>query len=70
MRGVPVAQRIGGSAMSAAAGAGTARDDARVPWGDVLMSAVAAVSWALIGMAGTAVMNIICCYCGALSTSS
>ncbi|GHC56096.1 hypothetical protein GCM10010309_14420 [Streptomyces violaceochromogenes] len=58
MRGVPVAQRIGGSAMSAAAGAGTARDDARVPWGDVLMSAVAAVSWALIGMAGTAALGL------------
>ncbi|MFD5950226.1 streptophobe family protein, partial [Streptomyces collinus] len=44
--------------MSAAAGAGTARDDARVPWGDVLMSAVAAVSWALIGMAGTAALGL------------
>ncbi len=58
MRGVPAAQRIGGSAMSAAAGAGTAKDDARVPWGDVLMSAVAAVSWALIGMAGTAALGL------------
>nr|WP_248501598.1 streptophobe family protein [Streptomyces sp. D2-8] len=44
--------------MSAAAGAGTTRDDARVPWGDVLMSAVAAVSWALIGMAGTAALGL------------
>ncbi|MFJ4238993.1 streptophobe family protein [Streptomyces iakyrus] len=44
--------------MSAAAGAGTAKDDARVPWGDVLMSAVAAVSWALIGMAGTAALGL------------
>ncbi|MFI8892772.1 streptophobe family protein [Streptomyces paradoxus] len=44
--------------MSAAAGAGTARDDVRVPWGDVLMSAVAAVSWALIGMAGTAALGL------------
>ncbi|MFI2631182.1 streptophobe family protein [Streptomyces collinus] len=44
--------------MSAAAGAGTARDDARLPWGDVLMSAVAAVSWALIGMAGTAALGL------------
>ncbi|WP_219728397.1 streptophobe family protein, partial [Streptomyces cahuitamycinicus] len=41
-----------------AAGAGTARDGARVPWGDVLMSAVAAVSWALIGMAGTAALGL------------
>nr|WP_237304885.1 streptophobe family protein [Streptomyces qaidamensis] len=44
--------------MSAAAGAGTAKDDTRVPWGDVLMSAVAAVSWALIGMAGTAALGL------------
>ena len=58
MHGVPAAQRIGGSAMGAAARAGTARDDVRVPWGDVLMSAVAAVSWALIGMAGTAALGL------------
>ncbi|MFE7902774.1 streptophobe family protein [Streptomyces sp. NPDC057424] len=44
--------------MGAGAEAGTARDDARVPWGDVLMSAVAAVSWALIGMAGTAALGL------------
>ncbi|WMD07872.1 streptophobe family protein [Streptomyces sp. FXY-T5] len=44
--------------MSAAAGAETVRDDTRVPWGDVLMSAVAAVSWALIGMAGTAALGL------------
>ncbi|MFF8936476.1 streptophobe family protein [Streptomyces paradoxus] len=44
--------------MSAAAGAGTATDDVRLPWGDVLMSAVAAVSWALIGMAGTAALGL------------
>ncbi|MFD5339649.1 streptophobe family protein [Streptomyces hawaiiensis] len=44
--------------MSAAARVGTARDDERVPWGDVLMSAVAAVSWALIGMAGTAALGL------------
>ncbi|MER5305301.1 streptophobe family protein [Streptomyces lasiicapitis] len=30
----------------------------RVPWGDVLISAVAAVSWALIGMAGTAALGL------------
>ncbi|MGA4842813.1 streptophobe family protein [Streptomyces sp. G45] len=35
-------------------------EDARrgVPWGDVLLSAVAAVSWALIGMAGTAALGL------------
>ncbi|MFF1705935.1 streptophobe family protein [Streptomyces sp. NPDC058252] len=33
--------------------------DARsVPWGDVLLSAVASVSWALIGMAGTAALGL------------
>ncbi|MGZ3098372.1 streptophobe family protein [Streptomyces sp. H72] len=31
---------------------------ARVPWGDVLMSAIASVSWALIGMAGTAALGL------------
>ncbi|SMQ15344.1 hypothetical protein SAMN06272771_1673 [Streptomyces sp. Ag82_O1-12] len=44
--------------MSTAAGVETARDGARVPWGDVLMSAVAAVSWALIGMAGAAALGL------------
>ncbi|MGW0614527.1 streptophobe family protein [Streptomyces sp. NPDC002788] len=44
--------------MGAATEVGPARDDARVPWGDVLMSAVAAVSWALIGMAGTAALGL------------
>uniref|UniRef100_UPI0031DDAE3E streptophobe family protein n=1 Tax=Streptomyces hawaiiensis TaxID=67305 RepID=UPI0031DDAE3E len=44
--------------MSAAAGVETARGQARVPWGDVVMSAVAAVSWALIGMAGTAALGL------------
>ncbi|MBN0048962.1 hypothetical protein JS756_33745 [Streptomyces actuosus] len=29
-----------------------------VPWGDVVLSAVAAVSWALIGMAGTAALGL------------
>ncbi|WP_320784933.1 streptophobe family protein [Streptomyces sp. CRN 30] len=29
-----------------------------LPWGDVLLSAVAAVSWALIGMAGTAALGL------------
>ncbi|MGW5133275.1 streptophobe family protein [Streptomyces sp. NPDC004135] len=44
--------------MGAATAAESARDGARVPWGDVLMSAVAAVSWALIGMAGTAALGL------------
>ncbi|MFF7895547.1 streptophobe family protein [Streptomyces sp. NPDC007907] len=44
--------------MGAAGEAGTAKGHARVPWGDVLMSAVAAVSWALIGMAGTAALGL------------
>ncbi|MFH8898652.1 streptophobe family protein [Streptomyces coeruleorubidus] len=44
--------------MSAGTGVGTARDGTRVPWTDVLMSAVAAVSWALIGMAGTAALGL------------
>ncbi|CCK31105.1 hypothetical protein BN159_6726 [Streptomyces davaonensis JCM 4913] len=30
----------------------------RVPWVDVLLSAIAAVSWALIGMAGTAALGL------------
>ncbi|MET7295122.1 streptophobe family protein [Streptomyces griseoloalbus] len=44
--------------MGAATDVGTAAHDARVPWGDVVMSAVAAVSWALIGMAGTAALGL------------
>ncbi|WP_346138855.1 streptophobe family protein [Streptomyces coeruleofuscus] len=44
--------------MGAGTGVGTARDGTRVPWTDVLMSAVAAVSWALIGMAGTAALGL------------
>ncbi|MFE4702352.1 streptophobe family protein [Streptomyces sp. NPDC056738] len=30
----------------------------RTPWGDVLLSAIASVSWALIGMAGTAALGL------------
>ncbi|MCP8712760.1 streptophobe family protein, partial [Streptomyces sp. AC04842] len=43
--------------MSTATGAGPGRDSG-VPWADVVMSAVAAVSWALIGMAGTAALGL------------
>lgn len=58
MRGHLAAERIGGSAMSAATGVGTAGHGTRVPWVDVVMSAVAGVSWALIGMAGTAALGL------------
>ncbi|MEU6178282.1 streptophobe family protein [Streptomyces coeruleorubidus] len=44
--------------MGAGTGVGSARDGTRVPWVDVLMSAVAAVSWALIGMASTAALAL------------
>ncbi|WP_037845167.1 streptophobe family protein [Streptomyces sp. NRRL S-455] len=44
--------------MGAATDAGSVRGAARLPWGDVLMSAVAAVSWALVGMAGTAALGL------------
>ncbi|MEU6607949.1 streptophobe family protein [Streptomyces shenzhenensis] len=39
-------------------GVGTGRHGGRLPWGDVLLSAIAAVSWALIGMAGTAALGL------------
>ncbi|MFC5671022.1 streptophobe family protein [Streptomyces incanus] len=44
--------------MSTATGVGTAGHGTRVPWVDVVMSAVAGVSWALIGMAGTAALGL------------
>ncbi|MFJ9669130.1 streptophobe family protein [Streptomyces sp. NPDC101219] len=44
--------------MSAATSAGAAPRSARVPWVDVVVSAVAAVSWALIAMAGTAALGL------------
>ncbi|MFB7331468.1 streptophobe family protein [Streptomyces adustus] len=47
--------------MSAGTGVGTGgnvRPGTGVPWGDVLLSAIAAVSWALIGMAGTAALGL------------
>ncbi|MFE9024304.1 streptophobe family protein [Streptomyces sp. NPDC007808] len=44
--------------MSASRNVETARRDTRLPWGDVLLSAIAAVSWALIGMAGTAALGL------------
>ncbi|MCZ9352120.1 streptophobe family protein [Streptomyces mutabilis] len=44
--------------MSASTSVGTDGYGTRVPWGDVLMSAIASVSWALIGMAGTAALGL------------
>ncbi|MCC8334335.1 streptophobe family protein [Streptomyces sp. R1] len=44
--------------MSASTSVGTEGYGTRVPWGDVLLSAIASVSWALIGMAGTAVLGL------------
>ncbi|MFB7655552.1 MULTISPECIES: streptophobe family protein [unclassified Streptomyces] len=44
--------------MSACTSVGSEGYAARVPWGDVLLSAIAAVSWALIGMAGTAALGL------------
>ncbi|MFD7438551.1 streptophobe family protein [Streptomyces sp. NPDC059861] len=54
MRGGDAVPRIGGSAVSVEkAGYG-----ARLPWADILLSAIASVSWALIGMAGTAALGL------------
>lgn len=62
MRGRRAAMRIGGSAMSASMGTSSSVESVgsgtRVPWGDVLLSAIASVSWALIGMAGTAALGL------------
>jgi hypothetical protein len=44
--------------MSSATSIETARHGTRLPWGDVLLSAIASVSWALIGMAGTAALGL------------
>ncbi|MFH9179479.1 streptophobe family protein [Streptomyces albogriseolus] len=44
--------------MSTATGSAGPGRDTGVPWADVVMSAVAAVSWALIGMAGTAALGL------------
>ncbi|AZM63051.1 MULTISPECIES: streptophobe family protein [unclassified Streptomyces] len=44
--------------MGTATGTGAAGAGTRVPWVDVLVSAVAAVSWSLIGMAGTAALGL------------
>ncbi|MFF4498865.1 streptophobe family protein [Streptomyces sp. NPDC001401] len=44
--------------MSASSSVEAARSGTSVPWGDVLLSAIASVSWALIGMAGTAALGL------------
>ncbi len=44
--------------MCASASAGTDGYGVKVPWGDVVLSAIAAVSWALIGMAATAAVGL------------
>ncbi|MFJ9836320.1 streptophobe family protein [Streptomyces sp. NPDC101169] len=44
--------------MSAAKGAGTARPGEPLPWGDILLSAFTAVSWALAGMTATAALGL------------
>ncbi|MEV7017599.1 hypothetical protein [Streptomyces sp. NPDC093991] len=43
--------------MGAARGTAGPGRDAGVPWAEAVMSAVAAVSWALIGAAGTAALT-------------
>jgi hypothetical protein len=44
--------------MRSATGVESTRHGTSLPWGDVLLSAIAAVSWALIGMAGTAALGL------------
>ncbi|CAM5353370.1 streptophobe family protein [Streptomyces aurantiogriseus] len=46
------------SAGTGVEGVGSAERGGGVPWVDVLLSAIAAVSWALIGMAGTAALGL------------
>ncbi|WP_189228514.1 streptophobe family protein [Streptomyces flaveolus] len=44
--------------MSASTSVGNEGYGTRVPWADVVLSAIASVSWALIGMAGTAALGL------------
>ncbi|MEV6841193.1 streptophobe family protein, partial [Streptomyces sp. NPDC051133] len=44
--------------MNAATSTKSARHGTRLPWTDLVVSAIAAVSWALIGMAGTAALGL------------
>ncbi|WP_327716247.1 streptophobe family protein [Streptomyces sp. NBC_00490] len=44
--------------MSTSMGVDTTKHGSKMPWGDILLSAIAAVSWALIGMAGVAALGL------------
>ncbi|MFG2790673.1 streptophobe family protein [Streptomyces sp. NPDC048419] len=44
--------------MSVSSSVESGRSGTKVPWGDVVLSAIASVSWALIGMAGTAALGL------------
>ncbi|KOG42784.1 streptophobe family protein, partial [Streptomyces resistomycificus] len=44
--------------MSASMSVDTTKPGSRLPWGDIVLSAIACVSWALIGMAGTAALGL------------
>ncbi|MDQ0602905.1 hypothetical protein QF037_007250 [Streptomyces canus] len=44
--------------MSTSMGVDTTKHGSKLPWGDILLSAIAAVSWALIGMAGVAALGL------------
>ncbi|MEU6356696.1 streptophobe family protein, partial [Streptomyces sp. NPDC047072] len=44
--------------MSASMGIETDKHGVKLPWGDILLSAISAVSWALIGMAGVAALGL------------
>lgn len=57
MHGGDTVPRIGGSAMSGE-NAESAEYGRKLPWIDILLSAIASVSWALIGMAGTAALGL------------
>ncbi|MEU9241776.1 streptophobe family protein [Streptomyces sp. NPDC048385] len=46
------------SAGASGTGVEHVRHGARLPWADILLSAIAAVSWALIGMAGMAALGL------------
>ncbi|OPG01598.1 hypothetical protein B1R27_36200, partial [Streptomyces sp. GKU 895] len=44
--------------MSASTNVEAAKYGAKLPWGDILLTAIVAVSWALIGMAGVATLGL------------
>ncbi|NUS22959.1 MAG: hypothetical protein HOV92_01840, partial [Streptomyces sp.] len=44
--------------MSVSTNAETTKYGAKLPWGDILLTAIVAVSWALIGMAGVAALAL------------